>query len=366
MRKLQLDGLRFILFLMVFATHYAPNPVDVGYLGYALPVFFVMSGFLITNVLLSAQDAKLGARLKTFYLRRILRICPAYYLVVFLLIGLGALSYPLHSLSYLFNIKLFSLSLTEHIGEFQDWFMHGWRHESMHLWSLSVEEQFYIVYPLMLYLTPARSRTTMMFSVLALSIAARLWLMSHYPRSFYGTLLPVCAEYFMWGCIFSWLEYGNRLQRLPPSLTLGLSTMTIVVLISIEFYLGHDRFLQFSTSHYQTPIAMAMGFFIWGLWSIEDHSLVARTLSWKPFVYFGSMSYTLYLVHLVSLDLFVATGIDLPFSRQADLIIGGFCMSLLMAMAIWHGFEKPMYSLRRYLPYTQRHAGQDKRLTVLD
>lgn len=353
MRKLQLDGLRFVLFILVFATHYAPNPMKVGYFGYALPVFFVMSGFLITNVLLSADDPSLLTKLKIFYFRRILRICPAYYLVVFLLIALGGLSYPIHYLTYFVNIKLFSLSFSADFQAFQNWFAQSWRGESMHLWSLSVEEQFYILYPLILYLTPVRFRTTMLFSVLIASIASRFWLASEYPTSFYGTLLPVCAEYFVWGCIFSWLESRNKLTILSPGWVLGVSTIAIVLLVGIEFYLGHQGFLQFSTSHYQTPIALSMGFFIWGLWAINGDHIVARALSWKPFVYFGGMSYTLYLVHLVSVDLFKATNIKLPFSQQTNLVVGGFLLSLLMAMAIWHLFEKPVYALRRYLPYAK-------------
>ncbi len=353
MRKFHLDGLRFILFLLVFATHYSSNPLSLGYLGYALPVFFVMSGFLITNVLLSAEDSSLITRLRIFYIRRILRICPAYYLVVILLIAMDSLSYPNHYLAYLVNIKLFSLSLVQHSQAFHEWFIRDWQTESMHLWSLSVEEQFYIIYPLIFYLSPSRYRTSILFFLLIASIAARFWFMSYYPRTFYGTLLPVCAEYFVWGCIFSWLESKDKLTRLSPNWSLNLSSIAIITLVGLETYLGHTGFLQFSTSHYQTPIAISMGFFVWGLWAIDDSHIVARTLSFKPFVYFGSMSYTLYLVHLVSIDLFKAMDIELPFSQQTNIVVGGFILSLLMAMAIWHLFEKPMYSLRRYLPYSR-------------
>lgn len=353
MRKYQLDGIRFVLFLMVFATHYHPMPLKIAYFGYALPVFFVMSGFLITNVLLSANDPTLGGKLKIFYGRRILRICPAYFVVVLLLIGLGALTYPFSYLLYLINVKLFVLSVSQPFGEFHSWFLGAWRNESLHLWSLSVEEQFYILYPLILFLTPVRYRTLMLFSVLVLSIASRFWFMNDYPNSFYGTLLPVCTEYFVWGCIFSWLEARKRLTSLSPSLTLGLSTLVTLILIAIEHYLGHFGFFQFTTSHYQTPIALSMGFFIWGLWAIEDQHWVARFLSWKPLVYFGAMSYTLYLVHLVALEIFRFTGIDLPFSSQADEIVGAFMTTLLMGIVIWHLVEKPAYSLRRLLPYAQ-------------
>lgn len=350
MRKRQIDGIRFVLFLMVFATHYASDPLDVGYLGYALPVFFVMSGFLITNVLLSTDHPRLLKRLEVFYVRRILRICPAYYLVVLLLVTMGLVNYPLAYLGYVLNIKLFVASLGP-FAEFQQWFMEAWRRQSLHLWSLSVEEQFYIVYPLLLYLTSVRWRTAMLVTVLFMSIAARVWLMARYSRSFYGTLLPVCAEYFVWGCLFSWLESRRRLTWLSPSWALGVGLFFAVLLVAIEFHFGQSGFLQFSVSNYQTPIAAAMGFFIWGLWSVDETHIVARALSFRPFVYFGEMSYTLYLVHLIAWDLFSATGIVLPFSPETNGLIGGFVLSLLMGMAIWHGFEKPIYGLRRYLPY---------------
>ncbi|MCI0733279.1 MAG: acyltransferase [Methylococcaceae bacterium] len=353
MRKYQFDGIRFVLFLMVFATHYHPMPLRVAYLGYALPVFFVMSGFLITNVLLSADDPSLSAKLKTFYARRILRICPAYFVVVLLLISLGAVTYPLSYLLYWINVKLFDLSVAWPLARFHSWFLEAWRPESLHLWSLSVEEQFYILYPLALYSTPVRYRTAMLFAVLCLSIASRFWLMAHYPQSFYGTLLPVCSEYFVWGCLFAWLDVRKRLGALSAAWSFGLSTLAILALVGIEHRLGHSGFLQFTTSHYQTPIALAMGFFIWGLWSLDDRHWVARALSWKPLVYFGAMSYTLYLVHLLALDVFSSTGIELPFSTQTDRIVGAFITTLFMGIAIWHLVEKPVYSLRRYLPYAK-------------
>ncbi|MGR9108249.1 MAG: acyltransferase family protein [Gammaproteobacteria bacterium] len=353
MRKYQLDGIRFVLFLMVFTTHYHPMPLKVAYFGYALPVFFVMSGFLITNVLLSTNDPSLIGKLKTFYARRILRICPAYFVVVLLLIGLGALTYPLSYLLYLINIKMFVLSVSMPFAQFHAWFMEAWRSQSLHLWSLSVEEQFYILYPLALYLTPARYRTAMLFSVLLLSVGSRFWFMGYYPKSFYGTLLPVCTEYFVWGCIFAWLESRNHLKGLSASWTFGLSTLVTLALIFIEHQLGQAGFFQFTTSHYQTPIALSMGFFIWALWSLNDQHWVARALSWKPLVYFGAMSYTLYLVHLVALEIFSSTGIELPFSKPANQALGAFVTTLLMGVTIWHLVEKPIYSLRRFVPYAK-------------
>ena len=351
MRKPQLDGLRFVLFLLVFATHYARDPLRVGYLGYALPVFFVMSGFLITNVLVSAEHLDLATKLKVFYARRVLRICPSYFLVVGVLIAMDALTFPGYFLTYLVNFKLFAISLDPQSSIFQDWIGGNWRKESWHLWSLSVEEQFYILYPLVLYLTPAKYRVPMLFSVVLGSIVSRFLFKAYFPQAFYGAQLPVCAEYFAWGCLFSWWEARKKLATLSPVWTFNLSLLAIFALIAVEFFRADSGYLQFRTTHYQTPIAVAMGFFVWGLWSLKPTHIAARFLSCKPLVYFGEMSYTLYLVHLLAQYVFVATKIDLPFSPHVDQIFGSFILTMAMAMAIWHLFEKPVYSFRRYLPY---------------
>ena len=68
-------------------------------------------------------------------------------------------------------------------------------------------------------------------------------------------------------------------------------------------------------------------------------------------VYFGNMSYTLYLVHLVSADLFIFSGIALPFSESWNLAIGGFALTILLGAVIWHFYEKPIYGLRKHFPY---------------
>jgi len=350
MRRHQLDGLRFFLFIFVFLTHHFPQELE--FFGYALPVFFVMSGFLITKVLLLDDQPTLLGKLRVFYVRRILRIFPAYYLVVGLLWAYGSLSFPWYYVSYLVNIKLYLMSLGPDIEAFTLWFAAHWRTDSVHLWSLSVEEQFYIVYPLLLYLTAARFRTGMLLAIIVLSILARTWFIENVPYSYYSALLPVCMEYFAWGCVFAWLESQNKLGRINPNVILPLSTILVVALITIEFHWKLDGFYQFQTTHFQSPIAMCLGFFIWSLWNIKPSHPAARFLSFKPFVYFGEMSYTMYLIHLFTWDLWPRLGIDLPFSAKANLMIGTWVLTSLLAMAIWHTVEKPANNLKRFIPYT--------------
>lgn len=351
MRRQQFDGLRCVLFLMVFFVHYVPDPLKFGYLGYALPVFFVMSGFLITNVLMSTEHLPLGPRLKDFYLRRILRICPAYFLVVGMLIALGLLTFPIYHLTYLVNIKLFLVSLTPESPLYLSWFVQDWRKESLHLWSLSVEEQFYILYPLVLYLTPARYRIPMLLAGLAASIGSRFFFMARQPQSFYGALLPVCAEYFIWGCIFAIWHARKTLEKLSPAPILYISTIAIVALVATETIRHDTGFLQFRITHYQTPIAVAMGFFIWSLWALRESHVINRVLSIKPLVYFGEMSYTMYLVHLMAEPLWAMTRLQVPFVGQTvGRGLACLAITVILAMLIWHLVEKPANKLRRFLP----------------
>lgn len=351
MRKVQLDGLRFFLFVSIFLTHHFT--VEAEFLGYALPVFFVMSGFLITKVLLAADEPGLLAKLKVFYVRRALRIFPAYYLVVGLLWLSGHLTYPLHYLGYVVNVKLFALSLGPDGHAFGQWFDGAWRSESLQVWSLSVEEQFYLAYPLLFFWTPPARRTAVLFGVLAASILSRVWLAAYYPHSFYSTLLPVCAEYLVWGCIFAWLMARGGLRRLSPRWMVGLSGAGFVLMVYLEFHLGVHGFFQFQTSHFQTPIAFLIGLFIWSLWTLEPTHFLVRFLSWRPFVYFGEMSYTMYLVHLMSWGVYATLRGGMPPAKSLEIMVGTWVVTTLMSMAIWHFLEKPMNSLKKYVGYAR-------------
>src|SRR5512138_1198839 len=152
-----LDGLRFFAFLLVFFFHalqWSPwgnwPIIRFGYLG--VPIFFVLSGFLIGGILLDLKDKHspgfgLGAKLKTFYIRRSLRIFPVYYLFIGILTLLMVMSGRLDPvardsifwhLAYLTNFRSFFAGMS-HITQ-------------GHFWSLAVEEHFYLLAPLVVLL----------------------------------------------------------------------------------------------------------------------------------------------------------------------------------------------------------------------
>ncbi len=171
-----LDGLRAIAVLLVLFAHFCPLSVLVADFGrFGVDLFFVLSGFLITGILLNgrARGSPRGT-IRNFYARRFLRILPLYYvtLLVFWVAGLPQLrqTWPWHA-AYLSNV-FFALHV-RHWGEIS------------HLWSLSVEEQFYLVWPLAILLAPRRLLLPAMIGVVAASYLYRFC-----ASTFSGSLLP--------------------------------------------------------------------------------------------------------------------------------------------------------------------------------
>src|ERR1043165_3191235 len=145
-----LDGLRWLVMMMVIAIHL--NLFGVGWVG--LSSFFVLSGFLITRILFDDLEgtASLGQGLKRFYIRRPLRVFPIYYLYLFVLLALGFVVPVVRQqtsgeLPYAFTY-VYNLFITTD--------RHHGTHLLDHLWSLSVEEQFYLLWPFIVYLVGRR------------------------------------------------------------------------------------------------------------------------------------------------------------------------------------------------------------------
>ena len=167
-RDNQLDALRAIAVTMVLYSHFlAPNGSSFwGHIGVRL--FFVLSGFLITRLLLEARAAaefEAGPALRSFYIRRALRIFPPYFAVL--------------GFVWLTDLEQSSGSLVWHALYLSN-FWYALRNEwtpwlLCHFWSLSIEEQFYIAWPLVVLLAPRRRVEAITIGVIVLSLAYRFY-----------------------------------------------------------------------------------------------------------------------------------------------------------------------------------------------
>jgi len=187
-----LDGLRFFAFVMVFLNHatnsigYNSNNVYVKLFIYkylsngdlGVNFFFVLSGFLITYLLLSEKESIGKINTSNFYLRRMLRIWPLYYFV--LMLGLVLIPALVQNSGVAFPMKVGVDKLNHYLylaflGNF-DFIYHGITNSTIGvLWSISVEEQFYLVWPLIIAIIPKRYLTSVFIAFIFWSVCYRLF-----------------------------------------------------------------------------------------------------------------------------------------------------------------------------------------------
>lgn len=340
------DGLRFVLLLGVLEYHYFLHHVKIEkfwFLTYSLCCFFVLSGFLITHLLLRGESAS-GARgrhLVDFYIRRGLRVFPAYFVVLLVAAALLTVPYLGWQLTYLLNIKLFWLSLAPSSGEFFT-YMAGWQSNGVHLWSMGVEEQFYLLYPPLLLFTPPAWRGRMLALGLTVCLASRLWLARTYPESCYGALLPVPGEYLLWGCLLAWLDFSGRARWLRSGPVFHLGLLALLLLFWLDPDVQRYEYAQWRPPAHQTVYAVLLAIVVLGL-RHQPGSWFTRALSWRPLVRLGKISYGSYLVHLFlnpMVDRILAAVPALAVFPETPRAVVGPVLSVAVAGLMWVTFEE--------------------------
>jgi peptidoglycan/LPS O-acetylase OafA/YrhL len=302
-RKPELDGLRGIAILLVLIFHCRAiaNPVtmpqrlyysgpDAGWIG--VDIFFVLSGFLITNVLLNTTAH--AGYYSHFYIRRALRIFPLYYVIIALL-ALGSLlgffqidpSFPGRQIWYWFYV--------------QNWLIF-FRHLPIevvgHFWSLAVEEQFYLVWPLLILLASRRRLTgSLCVLTIGVSFAIRIGMV----------LAGVIGVYFYTIARMDTLAFGalaavlmHRFDSLPilhrPALAASLASGALVTVIAVRqrgFY-GHDPVILIFGL---LPLAVFFASLLVLAFTCSPSSLWRRLLRNRLLRFIGTISYGIYVFH---------------------------------------------------------------------
>jgi peptidoglycan/LPS O-acetylase OafA/YrhL len=288
-RANQLDGLRFFAFAAVLVHHAVHAPM----LWAGVDVFFVLSGYLITSILLATRERR--GYFRTFYARRFLRIFPPYYIllaIVFVFIARpGGGTAAVYGL-YVSNIND-AFRWVPRVGVLDP------------MWSLAIEEQFYLLWPLLVFLVAPKRLFAACVALVGVALAAR------YACTFlgYGSW-PV---YYLLPCRIDTLACGAMLavlQRESPArfatqqrrgTTIALAAFAIFVALSIAvptFRTGANAPL-FNTAGYALVAIGAAGLIAH---LINPATSLARLLAFRPFVYLGRISYALYLWHQLVLD----------------------------------------------------------------
>lgn len=299
----ELDVLRFLAFLSVFVVHRMDHlPIDpaqhfwfynICLLGnFGVPVFFLLSAFLITELLMREDDHLGTIHVRSFYMRRILRIWPLYFAVFYGLVLLTRFipyTGPTDPRSWL-AFSLFA----------GNWYIcrHGWipAFPVNPLWSISVEEQFYIVIPLIVLYGRRRGLKMVAFTLLAVSYAVVTWyawkgwhgFSSQWTNSF------VQFQFFSAGALLSLALKGRAPRMSIPLRLLGIAT-GIACLFIASVYLGVQADTPGSTV-LQAPLGWALVLAGTVLFFLSLLGTPVRYLP-KPVVYLGRISYGLYVFH---------------------------------------------------------------------
>lgn len=360
-----LDGLRFLAVGLVLVDHWSGDNLGfpASYLGVCL--FFVLSGFLITRILLAAKekDQELGRghgfSLKQFYIRRTIRIFPLYYLV---LGGLWTLSFP---------------AVREHFGVLVTYMTNNyialnsqWLGKVDHLWSLAVEEQYYLFFPFVLLLIPFKNIKHLLIGMIVVSVGLRAllffkgidWLVPY-------VLMPTCLDAFGLGGLLAYTQFYNKESAMRAfssawGLLLSIALYTITCLAIDQIASSHNWlsviFLRLSES-------ILSVFLIGSL--IQPNTFIAKKLSaifeTDVLVFIGKISYGVYIFHNLIYnpyhekpDSFISKVLN-KFESVSPAILGSeifkilflFGLTIIVSSVSWFLFEKPINKLKHKFGY---------------
>lgn len=352
-RILQLDGLRFFAVFMVLIAHWLQWKISNSAFqkipfSHGVTLFFVLSGFLITEILLKNRDVSLVYNknkwgiLKSFYLRRFLRIFPIYYLLIFALFIINYQNtrqiFPF-LVSYTLNI--YQSIHIEFVGNFN------------HFWSLAVEEQFYLFWPFLILFTKPKYTGYFILISIFLSLLVRILL-------FYYTGNWMAMSYFTFSCMhalslgallaFTKLFYKKVFDFFVKKILFYLSwfiyIFLLVLQISENLILYRDVFDEFVFALAATStiaIASVNGF----------NKIIGWILELKITTYLGKISYGIYVYHLFIPSLFLYLNYYIGISEQNKyfLFVTYFVLTIFMSSFSWYFIESPLNGLKRFFPY---------------
>ena len=322
MRRIQqLDGVRALAILAVFLHH----AFKAKLLWMGVDLFFVLSGFLITGVLMGIKHHPIGSFFRHFYARRARRILPPYLLVLgFATVFIGAAWLHYWYLYVLLTNFILPLNIPHPVA-FDP------------LWSLAVEEQFYLVWPFAVYFLDERQlrRLTLLLIVIAPVLRGAVHFPTHW---FVYALTPFRMDLLAAGA-FLWLEWHrNRaliVLRGPPIgallATLGIAGIVVLARLQVSTF-GNSRVGNIFI--YESSLCICVGLMLYALsgWKVG-------WLCLKPLTYVGQISYSMYLVHLGVL------GFTQSHFGQLTAAVTAFAITIAYASISWALMEGPL--LRR-------------------
>ncbi len=369
-----LDGLRGIAFLAVFFFHYGVSAhTNTGWVLFAKPItaggwagvdlFFVLSGFLITGILLDTSDDPHYFR--NFYMRRALRIFPVFYgvaLILLLLTPFLHLQWRLGHLSFLFYFGNIAMQVDPSLGEVPPYV------RIVHTWSLAVEEQFYLVWPMVVfYVRDAKRLISVCISGMAASLLVRLLFLHIAPQAGWEWSymnLPSHCDGLLCGAMVAILSRQVSLTRMLRH----VKPVFIASLAGLAAIIHHNGYAGYHNNWFAIagfPL-LAVFFTCILLWTIQPETALCRLGQTRILRFFGKYSYGMYIYHNLFFPL-VARLLSILQHRLHSPSLGGaayvfiaLAATTVASVLSFELYEKRWLSLKSHFPYHKPNSSAGK------
>jgi peptidoglycan/LPS O-acetylase OafA/YrhL len=358
-----LEGIRGYGFLLVFCAHYF-SPYQFAHPGtvrftvlaalqslaiFAVPAFFVLSGYLIGGILYDTRNRE--GYFRVFYSRRILRVFPVYYITLLVIVGF----YALHGIVPNYHFWVHFLYIQNLFPSYV------WQPDGLvrigHFWSLAVEEQFYLLWPLVIWFFPSRRKLLGIASLLiacscGIRLAAPLFSWSLEPL-FHFT--PTRVDAILLGVVLALIRHDVIFDRIKPfaKWIVLAGVATTIILASCKgqawagTYWGFEILIPLANF---TAVAIIISV-------MEENSFLNRACSQRWICWLGSLSYSLYVFHLTFYNFFMDSLVarlcnymrfPLAFVTSAALALA---TTLLLSILSYRFIEGSIMNLKRHLKY---------------
>jgi peptidoglycan/LPS O-acetylase OafA/YrhL len=332
-----LDGLRAISILLVLLGHTVgtrnfplqPGAATGALAGYGVRVFFVISGFLITTLLVKEFEKTGTISLKGFYIRRTYRIFPAFYAY---LAVIAALSFA-GVIKMMDGDMLAAATYTMNYHRPRAWYLG-------HLWSLSVEEQFYLLWPAIVLLLERKNAIIIAgLAILAAPmLRVALWILMPANRLGIGETFPTVFDALAVGCLLAGIRDALAANRFYSGLLKSPLFVFVPILGLVALFVPRVSFdLLVGQTIQNVTIAMTVD------WAVRQHEtpvgiLIGRLLDAAPIAWIGRLSYSLYLWQQAFIN---RTGTHWVQSFPINLVA-----AFVMAVVSYYLIEQPILRLR--------------------
>ena len=326
--RAEIDGLRALAVVPVILFHAGFEMFSGGFVG--VDVFFVVSGYLITTILIEDIENKRFS-IFNFYERRARRILPALFFVMLVCIPFAWMwMLPSQMKDFSQSLVAVSLFISNHLFWRESGYFESAAEEKplLHTWSLAVEEQYYVLFPIFIVLSWRFGKNRVFWMIVVM--AAISLLISEWGWRYKATanfyLAPTRAWELFAGSIAAFVVYKRGVQKNDGLALLGLAAIVFSIFV-------YDESIPFPSVYALLPV---VGVVLLVLYA-DKETLVSRLLSNKAFVGIGLISYSAYLWHQ---PLFAFARIEGVYASTSSMVVLSL-MSMILAFVSWKFIETP-------------------------